>query len=398
MATLRTVPGPALRPGDRAAWARSSPLPTTSSARPSGSGWPTATRPTRCWSSCPSPTCAGASTATSGPPPCSPSWIDHHVLVADPAPVALPLPDDRRRTGGPRPGSSAPCGIERRRPAARRDHAQAAQRPARPAAGDRGQPLPHLGPLLTGGLTATFEPKGRPVVEAFDDGGVRHQLWVVDEPGAVAAVTDAVAASPVVVADGHHRYETARNYRRRGARGQRRPAGRPRLDHGPRRRALRRAAHRRPDPPDGRRGCPTAPICGRCSSAGSTSSMPARPPSGSSAALGESRSLALVTADRRLAAEPARRGLRGGRQRPRLQPRRPGPRRPARQQSTHQHTWPEALRRGRATARPQAAVLLRPVTVDQIAEWAAARRRMPPKTTFFSPKPATGMVFRRLDG
>ena len=45
----------------------------------------------------------------------------------------------------------------------------------------------------------------------------------------------------------------------------------------------------------------------------------------------------------------------------------------------------------------QAAFLLRPVTVKQIEEWANDRRRMPPKTTYFSPKPRTGMVFRSLD-
>jgi hypothetical protein len=64
-------------------------------------------------------------------------------------------------------------------------------------------------------------------------------------------------------------------------------------------------------------------------------------------------------------------------------------------ESTHKHTWPEALEslhKGEA----QAVVLLRPVTVAQISEWAAARRRMPPKTTYFSPKPRTGMVFRTL--
>jgi uncharacterized protein (DUF1015 family) len=44
-----------------------------------------------------------------------------------------------------------------------------------------------------------------------------------------------------------------------------------------------------------------------------------------------------------------------------------------------------------------AAVLVRPATVDQIAEVARRRERMPPKTTFFTPKPATGMVFRALD-
>jgi uncharacterized protein (DUF1015 family) len=44
----------------------------------------------------------------------------------------------------------------------------------------------------------------------------------------------------------------------------------------------------------------------------------------------------------------------------------------------------------------QAAVLLRPVTVEQIAAWAHAGRRMPPKSTFFHPKPRTGMVYRTI--
>jgi uncharacterized protein (DUF1015 family) len=44
-----------------------------------------------------------------------------------------------------------------------------------------------------------------------------------------------------------------------------------------------------------------------------------------------------------------------------------------------------------------AAVLLRAPTVDQIAAVADAGARMPPKTTFFWPKPLTGLVFRSLD-
>ena len=44
-----------------------------------------------------------------------------------------------------------------------------------------------------------------------------------------------------------------------------------------------------------------------------------------------------------------------------------------------------------------AAVLLRPVSVEQIARTAHGGRRMPPKSTFFYPKPRTGMVFRELD-
>ena len=44
-----------------------------------------------------------------------------------------------------------------------------------------------------------------------------------------------------------------------------------------------------------------------------------------------------------------------------------------------------------------AAVLLRAVTVAQIDTVAEAGLRMPQKTTFFQPKPLTGLVFRSLD-
>ena len=43
-----------------------------------------------------------------------------------------------------------------------------------------------------------------------------------------------------------------------------------------------------------------------------------------------------------------------------------------------------------------AGILLRPPTIPQIAAVARARSRMPEKTTFFHPKPRTGMVFRPL--
>ena len=39
----------------------------------------------------------------------------------------------------------------------------------------------------------------------------------------------------------------------------------------------------------------------------------------------------------------------------------------------------------------------KPVTVEHIREWARARRLMPPKSTYFYPKPRTGMVYRSLD-
>ena len=43
------------------------------------------------------------------------------------------------------------------------------------------------------------------------------------------------------------------------------------------------------------------------------------------------------------------------------------------------------------------AILLRPVSVAQIEAVAEAGERMPQKTTFFQPKPLTGLVFRSLD-
>jgi uncharacterized protein (DUF1015 family) len=51
-----------------------------------------------------------------------------------------------------------------------------------------------------------------------------------------------------------------------------------------------------------------------------------------------------------------------------------------------------AVERGDA----QAGVLLRPATVKQITAIAHGGERMPPKTTFFHPKPRTGVVFRSL--
>src|SRR5690606_22470218 len=63
------------------------------------------------------------------------------------------------------------------------------------------------------GLSSLAELPGPPVARATDDEGVHHRLWKVDAPGIVAAISEAVAARPLVIADGHHRYETASTYR-----------------------------------------------------------------------------------------------------------------------------------------------------------------------------------------
>ena len=49
--------------------------------------------------------------------------------------------------------------------------------------------------------------------EAVDPAGVHHTAWAITDPERVAAIAEAVAASPLVLADGHHRFETACAYR-----------------------------------------------------------------------------------------------------------------------------------------------------------------------------------------
>ena len=52
-----------------------------------------------------------------------------------------------------------------------------------------------------------------PSVALVDEDGVGHRLWLVHEPAEVGALQAALRDRPIVIADGHHRYETALNFR-----------------------------------------------------------------------------------------------------------------------------------------------------------------------------------------
>ncbi len=54
---------------------------------------------------------------------------------------------------------------------------------------------------------------GAPWAEVTDPDGTVHRLWPVDDPVVHDAVTDELAGAELLIADGHHRYETARTYR-----------------------------------------------------------------------------------------------------------------------------------------------------------------------------------------
>ncbi len=52
-----------------------------------------------------------------------------------------------------------------------------------------------------------------PVADFVDDEGTRHTVWAVHDPVVHEKVESSLAASPLLIADGHHRFETAKAYR-----------------------------------------------------------------------------------------------------------------------------------------------------------------------------------------
>ena len=70
-------------------------------------------------------------------------------------------------------------------------------------------------------LLEEAEATAKPVTEMRDEYDVVHRLWMFAEPKLVASIQEAMRDQKLVIADGHHRYETALNYRneRRAAAG-----------------------------------------------------------------------------------------------------------------------------------------------------------------------------------
>ncbi|HEX3793705.1 MAG TPA: DUF1015 domain-containing protein [Acidimicrobiales bacterium] len=255
---------------------------------------------------------------------------------------------------------------------------------------------PIWGLSMQRGLTATFDPTDdEPTADAYDDEGVRHQLWVLSDLDAIAAISAAVAQAPVVIADGHHRYETARTFQAETRAANGNVAGphdlimtlivelaEDQLTVG----AIHRTVSGLPDDFDLVAACAPWFDVVRAGSADERTLS----------ALADAQSLALITkGDAYLLLphpetyEAAGNDLDSSLIALALSHLPP-------HESTHRHSVAEAmaaLQDGEA----QVAFLLRPVTVAQIEQWAAARDRMPPKTTYFSPKPRTGMVYRSLD-
>jgi uncharacterized protein (DUF1015 family) len=54
--------------------------------------------------------------------------------------------------------------------------------------------------------------KGRSLIEFVDDDGVKHQIFAIDAQEEIAQIVTMMAQKEGLIADGHHRYETALNY------------------------------------------------------------------------------------------------------------------------------------------------------------------------------------------
>ena len=62
-------------------------------------------------------------------------------------------------------------------------------------------------------ILTDVEKSQKPVTEMTDEYGVIHRLWVIADDARIAAIQKAMAGQKLVIADGHHRYETSLNYR-----------------------------------------------------------------------------------------------------------------------------------------------------------------------------------------
>ena len=79
---------------------------------------------------------------------------------------------------------------------------------------------PNLSPIFSlfpdaggaAGETLAQVTREEPFAEAADDDGTTNALWRVADPDRIAALQGALADAELLIADGHHRYETARAY------------------------------------------------------------------------------------------------------------------------------------------------------------------------------------------
>lgn len=254
---------------------------------------------------------------------------------------------------------------------------------------------PIWGFSLAAGLTATCTAaieRARVHVAASDDESTEHEMWLVEDDESIRLIAGLVAPEAVVIADGHHRHETAERYRTEclahhdGATDGCDSIMAFLAELSPDELTLR-AIHRLVSGlPDG------FDLLGAFRARFRVEPAP--------------REAAVLTGEMATRGAPALATLAGTWLL--LPPR--GPTQPdeldsrlvdevlaalAPHETCYEHSAEralEAVRDGRA----QAALLVRPAPVGQLEKVVGAGMKMPAKSTYFHPKPQTGFVFRPL--
>jgi uncharacterized protein (DUF1015 family) len=247
----------------------------------------------------------------------------------------------------------------------------------------------------------------QPIAATVTPDGLRHRLWSVPDAADHAAIAADLGRRKALIADGHHRYATYRERQRR----QRQLAGPgpwdrglallvDSSDYGPQVHAIHRVVH----------GRSLADAIAALTSVAAVSEVAGTPQQALSGCEQERGFAAVLTDGTRtvVVTDPE------GRLRSETEQVQPLPALAALDVSTlHQvlvqrrwnlpddvdhvgyaHSIEEAVSQARDHG--GFAVLLRPTPVAAVAAVAAAGGRMPRKSTLFTPKPASGLVIRRL--
>ncbi len=254
---------------------------------------------------------------------------------------------------------------------------------------------PIWGLTLGRGLSDLIADAQSPVGRCTDELGVHHRLWKVDAGAMADTISQIVASAPLVIADGHHRYETSLAYRDE----RREAAGGASGDYDLTMayvveltesqlavRAIHRLVAGLPADFD-LLGALEAFFDPYPTTAGDDQILDAMQDAEALALVlpDRSRTLLVPRADAFAATAPDLDSSRIATALATLPD----------HELTYQHGV-ELIAERVASGTVNAGVLLRPATVGQIAQVAHARDRMPPKTTYFYPKPRTGFVFRSL--
>ena len=244
------------------------------------------------------------------------------------------------------------------------------------------------------GLSALLELDRAPVAQWRASDGAQHSMWPVDDPALLARITQTIAGAPVLIADGHHRFEVSLQYRRaqREANGDR-PGGYDRVMAYVVELAEDELSvlpiHRLID------GLPASFSFTDAFAPFFTIERVKLDPSTVTAQMAATGSLTLITAEAAWSMTPRPEAMSGVRDLDSSRLDHALGSFPA-HSLTYQHGVDHvvaAVREGSA----QCGVLLRPVPLAQIEAIAHGGERMPPKSTYFNPKPSTGAVFMSVE-